>query len=107
MKMTRDASAFTPCQRFRPNNSIGWNQRSSMFSVMRTANPALKESVFTDVSGVGHDRMTINGTVNRTGFLILLVIAAAWFSWTRSAPGPGGTMAANPYIAIGALGGFV
>jgi uncharacterized YccA/Bax inhibitor family protein len=74
---------------------------------MRTANPALRESVFTDVSGVGHDRMTINGTVNRTGFLILLVVAAAWFSWTRSAPGPGRTIAANPYIVIGALGGFV
>ena len=75
---------------------------------MRTANPALKESVFTEaVRGHSGDVMTINGTVNRTGFLILLVVAAAWFSWTRSAPGPGGTIAANPFILIGAIGGFI
>jgi len=70
---------------------------------MRTGNPALKESVFTDsvVRGAGNT-MTINGTVNRTGWLILLVTGAAWFSWSRSAAG-----VPNPYIAIGALGGFI
>jgi len=75
---------------------------------MRTANPALKESVFTESArGARGDTMTINGTVNRTGFLILLVVAAAWFSWTRSAPQPDGTIAANPFIMIGVIGGFV
>jgi uncharacterized YccA/Bax inhibitor family protein len=75
---------------------------------MRTANPALKESVFTEAGrGARGETMTINGTVNRTGFLILLVVAAAWFSWTRSAPGPDGTIAANPFILIGAIGGFI
>jgi uncharacterized YccA/Bax inhibitor family protein len=74
---------------------------------MRTANPALKESVFTEAArGSTAGTMTINGTVNRTGFLILLVVGAAWFSWSRSVPAPGVT-AANPWIAIGALGGFV
>ena len=76
--------------------------------MIRTANPALKESVFTDaVRGPRTETMTINGTVNRTGFLILLVIAAAWFSWTRSAPGPNGAIAPNPLIFIGAIGGFI
>lgn len=75
---------------------------------MRTANPALKEKVFSDsIGGARGETMTINGTVNRTGFLILLVVAAAWYSWTRSAPGPDGTIAANPFILIGALGGFI
>lgn len=75
---------------------------------MRTANPALKESVFTEsVRGSSAEVMTINGTVNRTGFLILILVAAAWFSWTRSAPGPDGTITPNPYIFIGALGGFI
>jgi uncharacterized YccA/Bax inhibitor family protein len=75
---------------------------------MRTANPALKESVFTEAGRGAHgETMTINGTVNRTGFLILLVVAAAWFSWTRSAPRPDGTIAANPFIIIGAIGGFI
>ena len=77
---------------------------------MRTANPALKESVFTE-AGYGargqSESMTINGTVNRTGILILLVIAAAWFSWTRSTPGPNGEIAPNPLIFVGAIGGFI
>jgi uncharacterized YccA/Bax inhibitor family protein len=70
---------------------------------MRTGNPALKQSVFTDsVVRGGGQTMTINGTVNRTGWLILLLTGAAWFSWSRSTAGAG-----NPYIAIGALGGFI
>ena len=77
---------------------------------MRTANPALKESVFTE-AGYGargqSGTMTINGTVNRTGILILLVIAAAWYSWTRSAPGPTGVIQPNPLIFVGAIGGFI
>ena len=75
---------------------------------MRTANPALKESVFTEAArGPSAEVMTINGTVNRTGFLIFLVVAAAWFSWSKSAPGPAGTVSANPYMLVGALGGFI
>lgn len=75
---------------------------------MRTANPALRESVFTDAApGVRGEAMTVNGTVNRTGFLILLVMAAAWYSWSKSAPQPGGTVTGHPLIFVGALGGFV
>jgi uncharacterized YccA/Bax inhibitor family protein len=70
---------------------------------MRTGNPALKENVFADAAVRGGGQtMSLNGTVNKSGILILLVVAAAWFSWSRSAAGVG-----NPYIAIGALGGFV
>lgn len=76
---------------------------------MRTSNPALRQDSFTNVrDGTIHDPMTINGTVNRAGFLVLLVVAAAWFSWSRSFPAPGTTqMGANPYILIGALGGLI
>ena len=77
---------------------------------MRTANPALSHSVFTDsvTGGAARDRMTISGAVNKSGFLVLIVIAAAWFSWTRSAPAPGTTaVSANPLMLIGALGGFL
>ena len=75
---------------------------------MRTANPALRESVFTEAARGGRgDVMTINGTVNRTGFLILLVMAAAWYSWNKTTPQPGGTVTGHPLIFVGALGGFV
>jgi uncharacterized YccA/Bax inhibitor family protein len=75
---------------------------------MRTANPALRESVFTGAAhGVRGDTMTVNGTVNRTGFLILLVMVAAWYSWTRTSPQPGGGVTGDPLIFAGAIGGFV
>ena len=52
--------------------------------------------------------MTITGTVNRTGFLVLLVMAAAYFSWKQSLPSPGTTaIAPNPLIFIGLIGGFI
>ena len=75
---------------------------------MRTANPALNADVFTGARAAGiDDRMTINGAVNKTGFLILILIAAAWLSWSRSMPAPGEAMAPNPFIAIGAIGGLI
>ena len=76
---------------------------------MRTANPALSQSTFTGgLAATGEGRMTINGTVNRSGFLILLVMAAAWYSWRQSLPSPGTTaIAPNPLIFIGLIGGFI
>ena len=74
---------------------------------MRTANPALNDNVFSDsvVRDAG-ETMTINGTVNRAGFLILLVIASAWFSWSQSTSASG-VATPTPYIGMGALGGFI
>jgi uncharacterized YccA/Bax inhibitor family protein len=74
---------------------------------MRTGNPALNDKVFqvTDVQG-HEERMTLNGTVNRAGCLILLVTASAWFSWSQSTTSSG-MVAANPYMVIGLLGGFI
>jgi uncharacterized YccA/Bax inhibitor family protein len=79
-----------------------------LYAAMRTANPALRESVFTNAAlGVRGDVMTVNGTVNRTGFLILLVMAAAWYSWSKAAPQPGGAVTGHPLIFAGAIGGFI
>lgn len=74
---------------------------------MRTGNPALNDKVFqvTDVQG-HEERMTLNGTVNRAGCLILLVTASAWFSWSQSTTSSG-MVTANPYMVIGLLGGFI
>lgn len=47
-----------------------------------TTNPVLKEGVFR--SSIGHGlqgSMTARGTLNRTAFLLVLVIAAAAYSW--------------------------
>lgn len=52
---------------------------------MRTANPALNDTVFDlSQSKIDGDSMTINGTVTRTGYLLLLLSATAIFSWNRA-----------------------
>ena len=67
-------------------------------ALMRTSNPALKEGVFDSLARTDDGAMTIHGTVNRTAFLLLLVVLAA--SWTWSG-------ASGPWILVGALGGMV
>ena len=80
---------------------------------MRSSNPALKADIFLD-SGTGAmlrrdpGAMTLNGTVNKTGLLLLLAVLTAAWSWQASL-GPMGEMlpAGRLYLIGGAIGGFV
>ena len=54
---------------------------------MRSGNPALKETTFLDLgSGTvvrrDGDAMTLTGTVNKTGLLLLLCVITATFAWS-------------------------
>ena len=77
---------------------------------MRSGNPALNQNTFLDsVSGsvVSRDgsRM-INGMVNKTAFLLILVLCGAMYSWSQfTGPDSAGVLA--PLALGGALGGFV
>src|SRR5690606_37725014 len=77
---------------------------------MRSGNPALNEKTFLDVGSgqvLVHDdkAMTLNGTVNKTGLLLLLVVLTASYTWSLFDPyNPGAVM---PWIWGGAIGGFV
>ncbi|MCW4453571.1 Bax inhibitor-1/YccA family protein [Flavobacterium sp. MXW15] len=68
---------------------------------MRSGNPALKESTFLDLGSgtvVSRDSgtMTLNGTVNKTGVLLLLAVATAAFAWNN-------TLTATGELAPGAM----
>ena len=74
---------------------------------MRSSNPVMAGKVFEKVGGITSDSraMTINGTVNKIGLLLILVIAAATYTWnmvTGANPGNAGTLA-----IVGAIGGFI
>ena len=82
-------------------------------TMIRSGNPALKESTFLDLGSgavVSRDAgaMTLNGTVNRTGILLLLCVLTATYTW-NTALTPTGELApgAMLYILGGAIGGFV
>lgn len=80
---------------------------------MRSGNPALKESTFLDLgSGTVVSRpgevMTLNGTVNKTGVLLLLTVLTAAFAWSQALT-PAGELAPGfgLYVWGGAIGGLV
>ncbi|MBB1061071.1 Bax inhibitor-1/YccA family protein [Marilutibacter spongiae] len=79
---------------------------------MRSGNPALKESTFLDlasgsvVQGSG-DVMTLNGTVHKTGVLLLLCVITAAFAWSQVEFTLDGPVGAGPYLWGGAIGGLV
>ena len=77
---------------------------------MRSGNPALGESTFLDLGTgavVRNDAgtMTLNGTVNKTAFLLVLTLVAAMYTWSRFFAGDvAGLM---PFIWGGMIGGLV
>ncbi|MEO7067857.1 MAG: Bax inhibitor-1/YccA family protein [Rhodanobacter sp.] len=78
---------------------------------MQSGNPALNKHTFLDVANGalvshGDDAMTINGTVNKTGFLLVLVLVGAMYSWSQYT-GPASVGALYPLMIGGAIGGLV
>ncbi len=73
---------------------------------MRTSNPALNDEVFDLERSASGEAMTINGTVNRTGILLCLLMFTAVFSWDRAytAVNPG---ALYPWLIGSAIVGFI
>jgi uncharacterized YccA/Bax inhibitor family protein len=73
-------------------------------ALMKTSNPALSANTFRfDRTDTG-ESMTISGTVNKTGILLICAVATAAWSWNRFTVAP--ETAALP-LMIGAIGGFV
>lgn len=71
---------------------------------MRTSNPALNEKAFKGQVAFG-DAMTLQGTVNKTGLLLLCVVATAAWTWGLSHSNT--PEAAIPWMMGGLIGGFV
>src|SRR5690606_20293983 len=79
--------------------------------MIRSGNPALKESSFLDLGSgaiVRGDQgaMTLNGTVNKIGLLLLMAAATATFAGSQVST-PAGIVGAGPYLWGGAIGGLV
>jgi uncharacterized YccA/Bax inhibitor family protein len=76
--------------------------------MMRTSNPALNPKTFTDSwVGVGADRMTVQGTVNKTGLLLMIIVASAGFTWSQFFASGGISGSVVPWMVLGGVGGFI
>lgn len=74
---------------------------------MRSSNPAMTGKIFekAGTAAAGSSVMTINGTINKIGLMLLMVIAAGAYTWNMvmgADPGRAGTLA-----MVGAIGGFI
>ncbi len=71
-----------------------------------TGNPALNKNTFTSVQpAAGQGTMTIQGTVDKSSILLVLVTIAAIFTWRMYSPeNPNAIM---PWVMGGAFAGFV
>jgi uncharacterized YccA/Bax inhibitor family protein len=82
-------------------------------TLMKTSNPALGDKTFRGLAGAGYggyidasERMTLSGTVNKTGILLLCAVATASWTWhlflqTRDAG------AVAPLMLGGLFGGLI
>ena len=75
-----------------------------MANPFRTSNPVLNEKAFHDVAATG-ELMTLQGTVNKTGFLLLCAVVTA--AWTWGMAHSQAPQSAMPWIFGGVIGGFV
>lgn len=79
---------------------------------MRSGNPALNKNTFLDVGSgqvVSRDAsqvMTLGGTVNKTGMLLLMCVATAIYTWNLYT-GPESMGVLMPYLLVGGIGGFI
>ena len=77
-----------------------------MADLMRTSNPALNARAFQgEGAGIG-EAMTLQGTINKTGLLLVCVVGTAAWTWNIFMHA-GNAQAVMPYLLIGGIGGFI
>lgn len=81
-----------------------------MMNLTKTSNPVLTEKRFGRESLASSEAMTVNGTINKTALMLLLVVAAAMFTWNKFfdiADSEGASSAIMPWVLVGGVGGLI
>jgi uncharacterized YccA/Bax inhibitor family protein len=77
-----------------------------MAQLMRTSNPALNEQVFRGQRADFGEAMTLEGTVNKTGVLLLCTVATAAWTWHLFMQSHSAA-SVLPLLWLGTIGGFI
>jgi len=77
-------------------------------SLFKSGNPTLSENKFRDTvistPVSSENTMTINGTMGKFGFMLLMLMGSAFYSWKEASNLGSNTI---PMLAGGAIGGFI
>lgn len=80
-------------------------------SLFKSGNPTLSEKKFrdtiVDLPVIGENTMTVKGTLNKFGFLFLMLMGSAFYSWKEFMDSSGTSENLMPMIIGGAIGGLV
>ena len=83
-------------------------------NLTQSSNPVFSNAVFDRTrTGIQGERMTINGTVNKTGLMLLILTFAAIFTWRKFFGAYDYTTpqeafsAVSTWLLIGGIGGFI
>ena len=81
-------------------------------NLTKSSNPVFKENVFHRDYTASSDVMTVNGTMNKTALMLLLVIAAAIFTWNKffqavTVSHETAASAVMPWVIAGGIGGLI
>jgi uncharacterized YccA/Bax inhibitor family protein len=104
-RLIRDRTGNTPQRdartRLLESRPSGDNEQTM---ALRSGNPVLRANTFTQgYSPSLADRMTLSGTVNKTGLALIILLAAAAYVWNQGASSP----SLGFFVLVGVLGGFV
>lgn len=77
-----------------------------MANLLRTSNPALNDKAFQGMTVAVGEAMTLQGTVNKTGLLLICVVATAAWTWNlfMHSQNPASVY---PLMLIGLIGGLI
>jgi len=83
---------------------IYFYKNNTTMSLFKSGNPTLSEKVFQSSMSTNYtETMTLRGTLNKFGFMLLMLMGSAFYSWKEFAGGGNVT----PLIWIGLIGGFI
>lgn len=70
----------------------------------KSGNPALSEKIFREINITDRSNtMTVSGTMNKLGLLLVFMMAGAFYTWSGFFKGQN----VQPLLWVGAIGGFV
>jgi uncharacterized YccA/Bax inhibitor family protein len=64
----------------------------------RSGNPSLNKNTFKSFTASSENQMTLDGTVNKTGISLLILMLTATYTWNSPSPG---------LMIVGGIGGFI
>jgi uncharacterized YccA/Bax inhibitor family protein len=75
----------------------------------KTGNPGLNERTFSAVPrpAVGEERMTLQGTVNKSFLMLTVLLLAALWTWARFFGAGGDPAAVSALMLVGLIGGLI